>query len=469
MWSVDSSTDYDTLVRDGVVENNSDYSNLMDLCTKLQTHDCTKANRRCMKRKASDDTFICRVPRHPPSFQYTFEERTGLYDDDTLRRLEYLDLAATCELCGDHWNVDAAFKGGMWHYPAYRDEHFSPTVPRLFAMLQSSTNVQVCDRKFQVSYLAKYAAGQEENKSVSFTQAEKRDELTVNARDMINVKISGQALHPLNNRDGSLAREIALTELIWYCFKFTYVISSCDFVHASTKPPEYRAVIVKNTAVNRIPVHVDGGGGLPLTVTQRLPLPNWRQFTDNQITTIAGYEVGRHYLDRTSSFSVRPPELRMITQLEMYLRWFVWGSDRKAKIQIPLQQSNWIDGAKRCVRIRYAHIPDVAQYIFNLRTSRDPNLGAAATELFAFIVGPLYVQYRNGLHNDENDLFTLFVDLSCSRQNVVVFPSPTPSYLSNFLIHVLLTFGEYVCEADLYSNRTITHAYRRAGLFRGLS
>ena len=70
----------------------------------------------------------------------SFEERTALYDEDTFRRLEYLDLATKC-FCDQHWIVDDALKGGMWHYPARGDEHFVPTVPRLFVMLQSVPNV----------------------------------------------------------------------------------------------------------------------------------------------------------------------------------------------------------------------------------------------------------------------------------------------------------------------------------------
>ena len=34
---------------------------------------------------------------------------------------------------------------GKHHYPTVSNEHYSPTNPALFALTQSSTNVQICD------------------------------------------------------------------------------------------------------------------------------------------------------------------------------------------------------------------------------------------------------------------------------------------------------------------------------------
>ncbi|MPC68961.1 hypothetical protein E2C01_063174 [Portunus trituberculatus] len=44
-----------------------------------------------MKRKSKDDTFICRVPRHPASFSYEFENHGIVYPEDTYNTLAYLD------------------------------------------------------------------------------------------------------------------------------------------------------------------------------------------------------------------------------------------------------------------------------------------------------------------------------------------------------------------------------------------
>ncbi|MPC68962.1 hypothetical protein E2C01_063175 [Portunus trituberculatus] len=76
--------------------------------------------------------------------------------------------------------------------------------------MKSSTNVQVCDRKFQVSYLAKYAAGIEERCPVQLSTTSDPGQVLVQAHSLINTKISGQRMHPLNARPTMLARELAL-------------------------------------------------------------------------------------------------------------------------------------------------------------------------------------------------------------------------------------------------------------------
>ena len=68
-------------------------------------------------------------------------------------------------------------------------------------------------------------------------------------------------------------------------------------------------------------------------VADRMQRPEWRQFTNDQVHTITAYEAGNYYLDRTSSFSVRPPEFRIIPILELCLRLFVWETVPKANIQ----------------------------------------------------------------------------------------------------------------------------------------
>ena len=327
MWSEECSTDLNALLNDGIVDNSIEYSRLMDLAACIQQHDCSIANQRCLKRKDRDDTFVCRVPRHPPAYVYTYEEHRPFYDENTLQRLRYLDLVHQC-VNSDEWIMHDAFNAGMWHYPANADEHFVPTVPRLFTILQPSTNVQVCDRKFQVSYLAKYAAGQDKSKRIALSRSDRPDEIHVQSHGPINIKISGQRLHPLNNRSSTLAREIALTEMIWYYFHFPYVVSNCDFVHASTKPPEYRAAVVKRTRRNIAQQSQDGGGGVPQVVADRMQLTVWLQFNGGQIATIVAHEMSNFYLDKTTSFSLRPPELTIVSKLELYLRWFTWDHDR---------------------------------------------------------------------------------------------------------------------------------------------
>ena len=387
MWAPETKSDFHTLKEEGLVKDYSEFCSLQDLACKLQQHDCTKANERCKKRKAKDDTLICRVPRHPPSFVHSFHAFTDLYSDTTYMQLAYLDLATLCS-CQKHWVTGPEFKAGMWHYPAQPDEHFVPTIPRLFLALRASTNVQVCDRKFQVSYLAKYAAGADEKRQVSFETTTQQDEIKVTAHDLTNAKISGQRLHPMNINQKPLGRELPLTEMLWYMLNFPYVVASSDYTHASTKAPEYRYAVMKHGR-NQTPQGAqDGGGAVPATIAARVEFPEWQKFTATQQTAILSYQQSRFYLDQTSSFSVRPPELTIFSTLELYLRWFTWTAGPPPLSHV-LNQSPWIDGIGRWVRLRVAHLSDATRYIERLLNNANPLVAATAAELHVHIFLPL--------------------------------------------------------------------------------
>jgi hypothetical protein len=89
-----------------------------------------------------------------------------------LNRLQYLDLGEIDPL-SHKWRPNKEFRAGRWEYPAEVVEHFVPTAPLLFVAFRGCTNVQFCDWKFQVSYLAKYAAGIDEKPQVTFTSSHK--------------------------------------------------------------------------------------------------------------------------------------------------------------------------------------------------------------------------------------------------------------------------------------------------------
>ena len=254
--------------------------------------------------------------------------------------------------------------------------------------------------------------------------------------------------------------------MIWYCLRLPYVVSSCDFVHASIKPPECRAAAVKITVRNLSRAPRNGGGGMPITVTDRLPFAEWRHFSDSQARLISNYECSRFYLDQTRAFSISPPQFTIVPELELYLRWFTWKSDAKATLDADLQQAYWLDGAKRCVGIRQAHVADVTNYFNQYTASPDNDIRLCAVEIFAVILGPIYMEHRfNNCDGDFGDLYKRYVDITNSKRTVMVFQHITPFYIPNFLVYILLTMGRFVTEADLYSVASLASAFCRAQIF----
>jgi hypothetical protein len=464
MFSVTTHTDMSTLMKVGVVNNESEFARLRNLANQLQTHSCTNAAGRCQKR-AADGSMICRVQKHPASFTCTFDEKEDLYDAETMDRLQYLDLGETDPLT-QKWKPAREYRGGRWRYPAQPDEHFVPTAGLLFTALQACTNLQYCDRKFQLAYVAKYAAGYDEKCHVTLTSTAK-DSQTIDAevQQPIHIKITGQAMKASKAHRNALAREISLPEMIWFCARLPYIRYPTHMTHVSTMPPEYRAAIIKrHSAVSR----VEGDGGHLHPVEARCHLPVWRQFTASQELAMTDFARGSYYLDTTTGFSLRPPELLIFNNLEQYAKWFVFKT-MPAKHQYvaddTLPNCLWIDAGFRRVHLRHAYVIAACEYI--LSKQDHPDTGDQAQHLQNGIFQSLQHEH-NAHHLDRNysEMYLRFVDVTKTKQNVVVFTQVTPTQFSRFLIHLMLSTGHFLTEIDLYSAPSMLHAFHMSGLLR---
>jgi hypothetical protein len=462
MFTSSAGTDMDTLLQEGLVASPEEFATLYCLANQLQTHSCANAASRCMKRRAADDSLICRVQRHPPSFVYTFNETEHLYDEETIQRLQYLDLGALDPIT-QQWKPHIEFRGGRWQYPAQPHEHFVPTNPRLFVAMRACTNVQCCDNKFQVSYLCKYAAGLDEKCQVTLTHS-RSDPHTVNAdvHEQMNMKITGQAIKASKKHVNALAREIPLTEMIWFSAGLPYVTYPAEITNVSTMPPEYRAAIVKHVSVHQ---RVEGGGGQLKPVETRRELPDWRQFTPNQELAMLDFARGTYCLDVTTGFSLRPPELVIFNNLEIYAKWFCFSPHKEYSAHQDIATCLWIDGACRRVRLRHAYVLAAAQYLLALRDHPDIVRAEHAQDLREAIFDHLRNEHTtHHAGEDFSDLYHRYVDATKTMPNVVVFTQVTPTQFSRFLVHLMLSMGTFVTEIDLYSAPSMIQAFRNAGL-----
>ena len=462
-FTASAQTDLKRLIETGITPQLEDFIRLYSLASQLQTHSCQNAGSRCLKRRAADDSLICRVPRHPPSLVPKFHEKEALYDTDTLQRLKYLDLGTLDPVSGQ-WIPYREFRGGFWQYPAQPGEHFVPTVPMLFVALQSSTNVQYCDRKFQVSYLAKYAAGIEKQDVTFKPDPFRENAVQVQVEPYMHTKITGQAIKASQKNRQNLAREIALTEMIWFCAGFPYVTCLTDSTNVSTMPPEYRTAVLKN---KRRVIPVDGAGGHPLPVVARRDLADWRQFSPTQELAIQEYSDSSYCLDVMTAFSLRPPELLMFDNVELYAKWFCFATigRRRYELDEDLSLSPWLDGASRQVRLRYSHVKCAAEYIYNLQFSDNSEVAFQAQLLYHSIIEQILSEHESMIDSSLlSPMYQRFVDSTKTRRNVVIFTQVTPTQFSRFLVHLMLSFGHFNTEIDLYSAPSLLQAFRMASL-----
>jgi hypothetical protein len=249
--------DFDSLKAHGVFKDQEEYARWEGLVSCVNIHDCSAAQYRCMKAKNAQGEKICRYHRQPvmpstASDGVWFDELQMPYSDEEYAVLQEVGLAhqATRSFIDPEkrWIVDESIKAGKWHYFARSDEFFLSSIPMLSAICRSSTNVDMCDRKFQVSYLVKYISGKEEHQLVDVNPSKNINEVKATTQSHAHEKISGcrKLVEDKENKRGQLGREICLAEVMWFNLNLPYTYCNSDFVHVSTLPLENRVGLIDN-------------------------------------------------------------------------------------------------------------------------------------------------------------------------------------------------------------------------------
>ena len=374
----------------------------------LCVHDCGHANWRCHKGQ-KDGSSMCRVQQHPPSLEYTFKANPHMYNPELLGVLQTLGLSALDR----QGRLQAAthLTGGRWQFPADKNETFIPTIPIFFAVLQSCTNVQYIDRRFQVAYVCKYAAGVQEHKEATVSRTTDGGTVTVDVQNRETIKKTGPAGASSLKPSTSLAREIGQAEMTWYALGLPFIVTDTIYTDVSTLAPEYRSAVVRHRQSVAV---VDGGGEDPIPVQRRRQLPAWRQFTPSQVVFMHQYIDNIYHLDTTWRYSLQPPELMLFDTLQMYCKWFVRGRKcRTYEAAITLADCLWIDGTGHRLFLRQRYIADAADYIWQLSFA-DTDVSKPAMELVVF--GPLE---RAADQNAHRPLYLRFVDTAATQRNIV--------------------------------------------------
>jgi hypothetical protein len=455
-----------------IVQNVQEYIDLREFIRQVQTHNCAMANFRCMKRRDENGHLVCRVARQKLRIAPEFELARNVYDQESLRKLHILGLAEEIvEL--DEIRPDSELLGGKYGYQS-PGGLILPTVASIAWSCRASTNVQKCDRKFLMSYLLKYNAGKDEKAQIRFFAKPDSDVVRTQSLGFRNIKITSQKLlaEKENAKLHPLAREIGMPEMLFVLSNLQYVHSSVQFVHVPTFPPEHRMAVRKNPKKIK---RISSDGRLNVVVL-RGSLPStqqWRQFTNSQMLMIKDYEEGVHYPDTTTAFSLRPPELLIFNRLGEYSKWFTSFKQEEPKVITSefLDEFPFYDGAGRRVKIRAAHIPDAVQYLRSVLfdANREHETKHIASTLLNSVFEPLLTLYNSW---DKKTGFPTsriskrFVCERDTRRTVPVFSSVSPSNATKFLVHLLLSMGEFNTEWDLYNVRSLKESFYKAGLIQ---
>jgi hypothetical protein len=146
----------------------------------------------------------------------------------------------------DHWVLHESLAAGKWNYRSSSDEFFLASIPLVSAITRSSTNVEICDGHFQVSYQLKYIGGKEEHQLVDVAGSKVITEVNITTEEHQHEKITNcaQIAKHKEKKNAHLSREMSLAEVVWFNLGFPYTYCTAEFIHVPALPIESRAVVL---------------------------------------------------------------------------------------------------------------------------------------------------------------------------------------------------------------------------------
>jgi AAA domain len=253
-----------------------------------------------------------------------------------------------------------------------------------------------------------------------------------------------------------LGREVSLAEVIWFVLGFRYTFCTCDFVHISTLPLENRSAVLQSSW-QKTASRPQTAKDLKAVVDRRSQgLPAWRLFTDNQVAHVEDYLKSPYYIDMTSSFNIRPPEMLFFQDLSLYSECFVVVGKQPCSFTDDLRTQLWYDALSRRIKLRAASVAKATAYVMEKFNANTNGQDTAAMEM----LNAVFIPASTG----DPDTVARFVDLSAVTDLVAVISFVKPWDKIKFLYHLCLSLGHYDTEIDLFCNVNIRLVFEKAGL-----
>jgi len=260
----------------------------------------------------------------------------------------------------------------------------------------------------------------------------------------------------------------------------------------------------------------------------KVKLPLWRTWSDLESLSLRDQCFCPLTLDAISIFGVRPPELRWVRQPHLYFRWFYRDDGRERsrgsfqkrlaylakELDPEYEECSWVDGTDCRVYVRQAAVSEILEYLLSGGVNGSHRSHASFYAMGVNIpdVGSYRLVEdidddgrRSTIHsiaeeNPYNEVFGLFStirlwqldpprhtrvdqveqwealqerffgnkrdDGKTQKLPIVWFNSVKPSEPVRWLIHLLVSMGEFDCEAGLLGCGDMVQNFTRAGLLR---
>ena len=531
------SEEVEDMIEKGLMKNVAEREDVIDLASSILAHVSSPRTVARIKPGDGPDAFVDRKPNNlllsPDNTKHCYipiGSNLTIECKEILQSINLMDKITVNQFGFEStpiYNHDL-FKGNR-HIPPTNpnnDLNISPANGELFAATKSMQNIQILTNtngchKYVNKYIGKI---DETNYIIVGANGSKHGSLVTHGTFLHNTKISSskinedKALQKKRDKDHARGRGIGVMEMLQMSLGYPEVHTNLVFVSIPTMPLELRAGIETHKfrpildndnrlhRNNNIPFNqpLDDNGdpiedaayvGIESDLVRRsMELNPDRQMRESELLILQGSDKSSISIDKVSKFSVRPPELRQITdKLGDYFRFFyvtpskLRYNDIATVINDDVWKSAWVDGLGHIVKVRYNAIHELAthcQFLLNEELYLLTDTTESIAEMIIHISEITKTIEELDDDDDETSLdnvlsetdlaFYNFAqkqlihprekDLSYSNLPVPVYTFTRPSMGHQFILHILLSMGRFETEVDLTLHSSLRKSLRYAKL-----
>ena len=505
--------DIENLLQEKILRNESDIFKIHDIARTILRHVCnerckrrTGTGKNDLKCRVTNNGI-----ENPCPTRHFFKEYEISYSTVCTKILKEIGLM-TYDVNTKCYETDNAIKAIKHFPPAIGGEgNMSACNGRLFAACLSNENLKFVTSYLASRYLTKYVASIDENNRIYFSSnPNDSKEIEAKMQFLHNTKITSSNINEKKIQDLSRnklkpqGRAISLMEVITILLGYPQVYTDIKFTHIPSTPLAERCCIEKEAQIKitfkdknfrqKKVDDLDPGETLPQYLIRNIKLknalPQWRQYTKSESFLMIDQMFSNLSIDNVTGFGLRPPELRFIRHIKLYYRWFYFKASKITSetfgkqvsmynncITLDIVNTTWIDGCGRHIYIRVHAIAEVLTYIskrvdidfYGDQNSNEEsetmlqdndNAKEEIQKLFHVLQECIEKIRQNGtVLEREKDIAEHFFNMKNYHDlqvflsepfPVVWFSSIKPSHGSRWLLHLLISMGEFENEYNLY-------------------
>ena len=518
-WDIAKPEDVETLINEGLVQHVDEIPEIAPLAETLLKH---VHDSRCYRRTGDGDGEESLKCRKMHSLHDTPDPTSHQHIEIPVHfQPEFNSLMERLGMCnvdssGDYKYDHPFFKPQRHMPPCMSNDHtnMSPVDTYWWLFFESMVNVQYIGSVSTLAkYLMKYICKFDKTERIETKANAHTGALQVGSQFLHNTKISSSAYHERKhfekkrNYNHPTGRMIPDIQIYHQLSGIPDISTNLTFERVSTQSFEIRCQSkIKlqdngnvrrdgeeiNQAIRRNRVGLaasanDTTDHNTSTITSQSVriqknLPLQQRFTPSQCEIIFDDNVSSRSFDRISEYNVRPPELKCFT-LKDYFRFFRIDKHTQCKYTMSsnldpdnIDRCLWYDGFSRQVRLRKGAIPHARSYVQSYLQQQQSIDAPTDDQLFSMKIHRSILNMLRIFSTNDDDLssceFTykeefhdnFIYDNKGAPLPIIVFSKVNPVNVNQWLVHILLSMGSYVCERDAFDHASMLECFRATKL-----